>query len=276
MDANSTIVNIYGPIPDQSEIILGVGNYNNVHGLLTYSSGDDLLQMTPLTDVLTPSVLPLTIVYEPTKNNRPCFSLAVNGTNNYVNVKLENQESCACISSDKALFWLDYSSVDAIPRAQILAGGLYSLQTTVGDKDYVVSWKIKGFTNGDLVIFLPTTWYERNNDTCVLNTGSFNLVENLYKLSFKGYSDKRWCEESSNVVHCSAEQLCGDCFGTCSNPGHICLPEEGKFVCSGNHTSMVTFTENNGNSTNMIAIWIALIAIVLVVALLTWGKFNSE
>lgn len=274
MDSTLTVVNIYGPIADKTEIIVGVGNYNNVHGLLTYLSGDDLLQMTPLTDVITPTVLPLILTYEHIKDNRLYFSLASN--NNYINVEMIDDKVVACLSDTKGIFWIDYSSIDTKPRSELLAGALYSLCTTFNNKEHVVSWKIKGFANGDLIIFLPTTWYETENNTCAIKTGSFNLVENLYKLSFKGYTTQEWCKDSPNIVHCPSEQLCGECLGPCSNNNYTCYPDgKGKFKCQTSSDPLVTFTDNTNTSTNMIAVWIALIAIVLVVALLTWSKSNN-
>jgi hypothetical protein len=165
------VVDIYGHIANKSELILGVGNYNNIHGLLTYFPSEDLLQMRSLPETITPSVIQLVLTYETPSiaedNNRVYFSLAVKDTDKYINIRVEPNEdhkvACTCISPKKAFFWIDYSSIDKFPRSQILAGALYSLQTTFGEQNYVVSWKIQGFSNGDLVIFLPTTWYEPVN-----------------------------------------------------------------------------------------------------------------
>jgi hypothetical protein len=131
-----SVIDIYGHIPDRSEIVLGIGNYNNIHGLLTYFPSEDLLQMRFNSELLNPSILKLILNYEQITDNRLYLSLSVNDSQ-YINIKSNSE---ACISSEKALFWIDYSSLDRsskILRQQLLSGVLYSLKTT---HDQVVTW----------------------------------------------------------------------------------------------------------------------------------------
>jgi LPXTG-motif cell wall-anchored protein len=316
------IVDIYGHISDKSELILGVGNYNNVHGLLTYFPNEDLLQMRSLPEIVTPSVVHVILTYEkPSSINntdKVYFSLTVKNDqylateknsaplikkkDKYINIKIEldgdRKVASACISSEKAYFWIDYSSVDKTPRSQLLAGALYSLQTTFGEQDYIVSWKIQGFSNGDLVIFLPTTWYEKSPDGpfCQSKSGVITLVESLNQLGFKGYTTQQWCEDIPNVVNCVEGTECGQCLGQCQNLNHICYPNinghnvqlavgqlsdvpDKQFICGPpnlepklNQSSMVSFSESSPPpTTGNAATWIAIIIIVIIVALLAWG-----
>ena len=288
---NIGIVDIYGHIPDKAEVILGVGNYNNVHGLLTYFPAEDTLQMRSLPEVITPSVIELVLAYEKPSSvhttNRIYFSLSVKGTHHYMNVRVEldgdKKVACACISPEKAFFWIDYSSIDKTPRSQLMAGGLYSLQTAFGEQDYVVSWKIQGFSNGDLVIFLPTTWYESSNKMCEAREGVMNLVERLNQIGFKGYTTQQWCEEVPSITHCGDKRSCGDCLGPCSDINHICYlnPDpaaNARFICGDpshepklNETSLVSFANTTPTTSGTTAAWIAIIAIIIIVALVTWG-----
>ena len=287
---DTSVVDIYGHIADNSEVILGVGNYNNVHGLLTYLSSEDLLQMRPLGEVITPAVISLILTYEKPSHviNRVYFSLAVKGTSKYINIDINNSVACACVSSNKSIFWVDYSSVDTVPRSQLLAGALYSLQTTFEEQEYVVSWQIQGFSNGDLVIFLPTTWYEQSNDFCAIKNGTFILVESLHQIGFKGYTTQQWCETVPKITHCSGDKQCGDCLGPCPDPKHICYPDlnargsVNKFICGPPSLEpklvegpLVTFNETAPTMNGTIATWIAIIVIVIIVALLTWATANQ-
>lgn len=294
------IVDIYGHLVDGSELVIGVGNYNTIHGLACYFSNDDLLQIQPISEVIAPSVLELILKYEKPLNDNSgglYFSLSVKNTTptKYVNIAIEMDEqkvARATISNQKTLFTIDYSSVDKVPRSLLLAGSLYSLQTTFGEKNYVVSWKIQGFANGDLIIFLPTTWYEPSQKSefsyCNEKSGIINLVEKLNQISFRGYSTQQWCEGSPQVINCQNEDICGNCLGQCSNPNHICYPDlsgSKKFICgmSSDETNMlqsstVSFAEDTPQTTGTTATWIAIISIFVIVGLLAWGlnyKFKS-
>ena len=290
---NLGIVDIYGHIPDKSELVLAVGSYNNIHGLLTYFQSEDLLQMRTLPEILTPSVIELILTYEKpssiTSTDRVYFSLAVKDetVNKYLNIRIEldgdKRVASACISPEKAFFWIDYSSIDKIPRSQLLAGALYSLQTSFGEQDYIVSWKIQGFFNGDLVIFLPTTWYEpstNDNVFCYSKTGVIPLVDSLNQIGFKGYTTQQWCDDVPHVSHCTDNKHCGDCLGQCPDPKHICFVNPDnlgeKFICGLpsdepklNQSTLVSFANNPPQTTGTFATWFAIIAIFLIVSLLT-------
>lgn len=294
------IVDIYGHIADKSEIILAVGNYNSIHGLLTHISRENLLQFRSLSEVVTPSVIQLILTYEKPLNessNKLHFSLAVknydNSTpNKYINVYIENQIACATISSEKAFFTIDYSSIDKTPRSNLLAGSLYCLRTTILNKEYIVSWRIHGFSNGDLIIFLPTTWYEKNNSVCQQKNGLINLIESLNQLQFKGYTTEQWCETKSDVINCQDGNLCGECLGQCKNLNHICFPNSNSnaplsenFIC-GIPTkepdmiqySMVSFAETNtqqttGTTATWIAVVIMFLLIIILVSVLTYKYY---
>lgn len=285
------IVDVYGHIPntlDGAEIVIGVGNYNNIHGLACYYPTEDLLQIRSLSEIMTPSVIELILRYEnptnTTSSNQVYFSLQVKNTDRYININIEvdgdDKVACAIVSPEKAFFTIDYSTIDKTPRSHLLAGALYSLQTTFGEQNYIVSWKINGFANGDLVIFLPTTWYENVDGNCHMRTGVSNLIDALNQLKFKGYTTQQWCETAPHVINCHDNNLCGDCFGPCQNPNHICWPDGDKFICGFPQNepnmvefSMVSFADTNSTpqTTGTAATWIAVVAIFLIVAILAWG-----
>ncbi len=264
------VMDIYGHIPDGSEIVLGIGNYNNIHGLLTYFPSDDLLQMRFNSELINPSIVKLILTYEQINNNRLYLSLSLN--DRYINV---NSNSEACISSEKALFWIDYSTLDfnKTSRVQVLSGVLYSLKST---NDKIVTWKIKGYGNGDLVIFLPTTWYESVEGKCQLNNGIISLVENLQQLKFKGYTTQQWCEEVPKITYCIDNNLCGSCMGPCQNEDTICyvnkMTDDPMFVCGDKDPKLNTvFIENESPSTTGTpATIMAVVIIVLITLLLAW------
>jgi len=287
------VVSVYGHICDKSELLIGVGNYNNIHGLACYYPNEDLLQIRSIPEIMTPSVIELILHYENqthgTSSDKVYFSLEVKNSDigvpsRYINVNIEvdgdRKVACAIISPEKAYFTIDYSTIDKTPRSHLLAGALYSLQTTFGEQNYIVSWKINGFANGDLVIFLPTTWYENIEGNCHMKKGVNNLIDSLNQLQFKGYTTEQWCENASHVVNCHDNNLCGDCFGPCQNSNHICWPDGDKFICGYPQNepnmiqlSMVSFAETTSipQTTGTAATWIALVAIFLIVGILAWG-----
>jgi len=345
------IVNIYGPIPDKSELVIGIGNANNINGLLTYSSLDlkdpptttskssfmvDRLQMKSLSQI-TSSKIPevtlsinesstiyindsLTVVevilnYEKplTDSDKLYFSLCVKDPKNtakrqFININIvvdgNKKIACATISHEKSIFTIDYSSIDRTPRFQLMSGAFYSLQTVFGEQNYIVSWNQPStsinntshselqnvhdqvieeqYTNyyGDLIVFLPTTWYEYNTNTCQLNSGVINLIENLNQTYFKGYTTTKWCEEVPSITHCTNDKLCGECLGSCRDTNDICYINSDpnntdKFACvvSTKDFTLVSFANgsNPPQTTGTLATWIALIAIFILVALLVWG-----
>lgn len=301
------IVDIYGHIPDKSEIIMGIGNYNNIHGLLTYHINENTLQMKLLSEIVTSSILQLTIKYETPSTgdnlDRVYFSLAVKdilktsttkNLDKYVNIRIEpdgnNKIACAYISHEKALFWIDYSNIDKVPRSQLLAGALYSLQTSFGEQNYVVSWKIQGNPNGDLIIFIPTTWYERivPENICQKNNGIATLFERLNQISFKGYTTYQWCEDATNITHCTEGNYCGECLGQCNDANDICYLNTDKiytsnFICGDpslepklNKSSLVSPAEETLSTTGNAATWVVIIIIFILVIALVWSISNNN
>lgn len=270
-------VTIYGLIPDGSSIILGVGNYNSVHGILTYLPTTDLLQMASLSKIITPTVLELIISYE-IQSNKLYFTLMVKDTaseddpikrgNRYICMRTENDRRVACIGLEKTLFWIDYSSVDKVSRNQLLAGSLYSLQTVYEGMNHIVSWKIHDFSNCDLIVFLPTTWYETDvNASCQMKSGVSTLIESLNQSKFKGYSIQEWCQNIPGVVHCIDDKQCGACLGRCPNDNELCYSNsKNQFVCR----SVSSQTETP-STTGTNAALIAIVVIIIIVALLVWG-----
>jgi hypothetical protein len=287
------VANIYGHLHDKSELVIGVGNYNNIHGLACYYPNESLLHIQPVPEIMTPSVLQVILHYEnPTNNlsdNKLYFSLEIKSHNSsltpkYINVDIDvdgdQKIACASISSQKGIFTIDYSTVDKIPRSQLLAGTLYSLQTTFGEQKYIVSWKIHGFANGDLIVFLPTTWYENVNNICQERSGINTLIESLNQLKFKGYTTEKWCETASYVINCNDNTLCGDCLGPCQNNAHICWPHDNKFICGSPEnepnmfeTNLVSFADTTSTppTSGTTATVIAIIVIFVIVAILAWG-----
>ena len=291
------IVNIYGHLSNKSPIIIGVGNYNSIHGLLTYSTNS--LQMISLPEIVTPNVLELILTYETPSNSldddKIYFTLAVKNTDKYININIEfdgtNNIAYAELSSKKAFFWIDYSSIDRNPRSQLLAGALYSFKTTLGEQNYIVTWKIKDFPNGELVIFLPTTWYESINNFCQINHGIITLVENLNQITFKGYTTPRWCQEASNIIHCGTDMVCGNCMGPCDNSQHICYinpsPQETRFICGPKElepkmtvSSTVSVAEpsqtQTQTSTNTTVTWGAIFFVFVIVIIIAWAIFSKS
>lgn len=345
---NSGTVNIYGHIPDRSELVIGIGDYNNIHGLLTYLQEKDSLQIQKIPDIVDVSVLELVLIYErpltDISTNRVYFSLGVKDIRDdeetrltpilklqtptkYINVKIELNDdkpvACACLSPEKAFFWIDYSSIDKIPRSQLLAGSLYALKTIFGEQEYMVSWKISGISSllstdiskpliqfdnqlnilGNLIMFLPTTWYERslvstNASFCERHSNIHTLIQNLSQLNFKGYTTQQWCEEVPAVNYCTMNDQCGDCLGQCQDPNTICYinPEisnlksltpgnllvreqdNPQFICGSrdqepklDHYNTVSFSQDSPQITGNTATWVAVISIIIIISLLTWG-----
>lgn len=301
------IVDIYGHISDGSELVIGVGNYNNIHGLACYFPernhliseqwpGNDLLLINPISEVIAPSVLQLILKYENIPNDQPnnkiYFSLSVKdsgenqvGTKKYINVDIgSDKQACATVSTEKAIFSIDYSIVDNCQRSKLLAGSLYSLETMINKQKYIVSWKIQGFSNGDLIIFLPTTWYENDgqetNSSCRINSGVINLIERLNQLQFRGYSTKHWCEKIPQITNCDDNNICGKCFGRCLNTSHICYPKliankDEIFICGSPNSEIEANDSSSIVFANTFDTLIVFIIILFLVILLAWYLTKS-
>lgn len=253
---------IYGQLNNLSEIVLGIGSYNNIHGLLTLE--EDILSMKILSEVITPNVVELILEYS--DNN--IFSLKIKDSDKYIGVKLEHDNNkitaYAIISDIKTYFSINYSSIDKVPRSNIFSGALYSLQTVVNNVNYTVSWKVNDLPNAELLLFLPLSWYE--NESCENKTGLIPLIENLNQLSFKGYTNEDWCKNVKQVIHCEDDQRCGNCLGHCDNISQICeLNNDNNFVCI---TNDETTTNNNTVSSYT---WLAIFLVIIIILFLWWS-----
>lgn len=286
------IVDIYGYLPDKSEIVIAAGNYNNIHGILCYQPINDLLQIRPLPEINVPSITELILNHEtPIGNkdkNKLYFSLTLKEPHDekqYINVKIEstdkNKIACAVLSSEKAIFTIAYSNIDKNNHGRLLSGSLYSLATMFGEQNYTVSWKIQDFDNGDLVIFLPTSWYESQpSGFCEKKEGMHNLISLLNQPNIRGYTEQIWCENIPSITNCQNNIPCGNCMGQCPNPNHLCYPNptNQNFVCRspgkepniGNEI-FVTFTTEEKNNTGIA--WFAIVSIFVVFILLAIGFF---
>jgi hypothetical protein len=309
--------NIYGNIKNNQEIIISIGNYNNIFGLL--SNMDGSLKVNNLTEINeiadTRKIIRFILIYENLKThdkklNNPLdysinpkdllnnhlkdysinpkdllkFSLKINddgGDDKYLNIKINNKnKAIATISSKKAIFWVDYSTIDNVnsARTNLLAGSLYLLATYNNNIKYNIQWPINNDLNSELVIFLPTQWYEKNINNCQLNNGGYiQLIDKLKQLSFKGYNTKKWCEEVDYIYNCDINTKCGDCMGMCDT-NKICQPDfiNNKFKCvdhrKNNKDLDVSFI-NKDNKDNIITtkdtsnnngIYIILIIIIII------------
>ena len=285
------VSNIYGPISNNAEVVVAIGNYNNIHGLLTHVGNIDnttvnVLQMKPLADVMSPMILELVVNYSSDSK----FTLGIKGTDKFIGVEdarlitkvnqvPEIRNVTACISSTKTYFMLDFSIVDRLPRNKILSGVLYSLRTIIGEQQYTVTWRIKDFANGDLMIFLPATWYERSTDSNTNSCQRFSdtpiLLDKLNQLRFRGYTNAKWCEQLPTLTHCTEDSNCGKCLGNCHHSDHICYPDSnGNFICAppnDNLDIVQATTDTTSNATRTIATWIVLGAMLIIILLLVWG-----
>jgi len=262
--------NIYGNIGDNKEIIIAIGNYNNIFGLMSdikiqsNNSNEDFIKSIHLNNIDTitdkNNILKFIITYESDKehkynkvdgNNKAKqlkFTLklqdndviyTINNTKNkkdrYLDIKILNKDTAiAVISEEPRIFWIEYSNIDNSYRSNLLAGSLYLLATNYNNKKYNVNWKINNDLNGELIIFLPTTWYEKTGDLCKLNNGGYlQLIDNLKRLSFKGYTTDKWCEEVAHIYNCENTK-CGNCMGSCDD-NKICFPNlennNNNFIC---------------------------------------------
>jgi hypothetical protein len=258
--------NIYGNIRDNQELIISIGNYNNIFSIVSNNNNSiQINNLNNINDNIMSKISRFIIKYETqndkqfkellgiskgnAKNKKLKFTLklqdndilyTINNTKNkkerYLNIKAINKDTAiAVISEEPRIFWIEYSTIDNSYRSNLLAGSLYLLATNYNNKKYNVQWKINTDLNGELIIFLPTTWYEKIDDYCKLNTGGYiQLIENLKRLSFKGYTTDKWCEEVSHIYNCDIYNKCGDCMGACDN-SKICLPNlennNAKFLC---------------------------------------------
>lgn len=268
------IVNVYGHLADKSKIVIGVGNYNSVHGLACYFTDGNTLQIQSLPQLVSTEILELTLNYETSDNKTPKFSLSFG--NKYIGARSTGDITTAIVTTDKTLFTLDYSIIDHNPRSKLMAGVLYCLSTEINGKKHIISWNINGFANGDLIMFLPTTWYQKVNGICIEHNGVNNLLNSINQLQFKGYTTLPWCQNHDYVTNCPDGTNCGDCIGKCKNNNFICWPDNNTFICGPHNkepnyleNSLITMAEPPNQQTSTggtAATWLAL-SIILILAI---------
>lgn len=279
------IVNVYGLLADKSEVVVALGNHNNVHGLACYQPIDQVLQIKPLPDVAVPSVVEFLIVHEkPTgraDKNVLYFSLALKEAHDdkrWLHIHINKAGVAeAVLSSDKSIFTVSHSAVDKYDRSRLLAGSLYSLATVFGEQAYTVSWKVQNFANGEMIMFLPTTWY--GGETCEPQTGLHDLLHLLQRDQFRGFVSPEWCHNVSTVTNCEDNATCGACMGQCPNPNHVCYPnpEDDNFVCrmpghapSLTPGALVTVASETESTTTGIT-WLAVAGVFVIIIILALG-----
>lgn len=276
------ISNIYGPLFDKSEIVFAAGNYNSVHALLS-TSINNTLSIIPLSEKNfdVNNVLVLTLIYE---DNGLIFKAS---NDYYLGVNINNDIATASLTKQKTLFTFEYSSVDVDPSKEYLSGTLYSLSTKVNNISYTVNWKINGFSDGDLVIMLPLSWYENNNGVCEYYSGINSLLPKLNQFYFKGYSALSWCENLHSFINCTDNELCGSCIGKC-NDGNICIPvfsnspiSSSSFVCSSvstissSNSSSSTDSSSNSSQSSSYSAVLYIILIILIFLLIGYVYYFS-
>lgn len=254
-------LNIYGDIPDESDVIIGIGNRNSVHSLLTYFAKHDNLQIRPIGDIATPSILIATLLY-----HKDGFYLKVKGTSQYINFKIESGKAVASLSNNKCLLHCDYSIIDKNPHSRILAGSLMSLCNSQED----IYWKVQGFTPNRMIMFLPLNWYEVTDGICTQYTGLPALMDNLRNKNFTGFTDSKWCQNFPHVNNCQEGELCGNCLGPCRDSSQVCVPSGIHFVCTNPNNLPITFPAPPP-TTGTSATWIAIISIFLLSVILYFG-----
>lgn len=274
------IVNIYGDILNSSSLLIAGGNFNTVNSLLIQDDEKNL-SFHSTSNILIPSILEFMISYEypiAATPNKTYFSLQTG--ENYLNVSInEKGQAIATLGKEKAIFSLDYSAIDRSPRFSIMAGNLYSLQTIFGEQTYTVTWRFDASTYGNLIMFLPTVWYEEK--ICQPSSGIDILVSRLNQLYFKGFTTNKWCRTTPNIKYCQNGNGCGNCLGYCLDPSQICYssPDTNNFICgypqfAPDMTQIEMETEVEEvppPTTGTGPTWVAIIIIFIIVILLSWG-----
>lgn len=282
---DTPIVNIYGPIANGDRIVIGAGNYNATYGLLSRIENGIQIQTR---DLQPAEVLEFIVDIAGSKFE---LSLLHAGSDpaQYLNVTLHSDDgvprATVTLSPHRAYFRISYSNVDSNPRRNLLAGTLYALETTLGDQNLEVWWPIQDLPPGNLVTFLPSSWYEIKESICSFETGMSSLLPRLQQLQFKGFSTEQWCQELSHVINCDGESICGECMGPCPNPNHICYKDETthQFKC-GPAAAEPQFLSSNitlaqasepPTTTGDVATVIAVLIVLLIIGLLAWGLMNN-
>jgi hypothetical protein len=293
---------IYGYLNDKKNIIITIGNNNNILGALIFKN--DKLQFTDNNKYFDKIVEWELNYLSNSDTENKSFSLYCKKFNMYL---FTDENNIATLSTNKKIFNIGFSSVDKIPRQKLLSGVLYNLY----DDDKLVKWNMKKFSHVDLISFLPTTYYSlqdfQDSDSQVNSDSRVNniIIENeTIKFLMTGigsntgtdtdtrkkFTEKEWVKYQ-NFLHCEKNNKCGKCLGNCNND-KICVlrtedsnqspvlktlkdiwnPGKSTFICVNRENEFSTDTNNNNNTKNDIMTIIVLISIIVIIALLIYGK----
>lgn len=268
------MASIYGPLSSDASLVIGTGHHNSVHGLLCHEP-DESLMVRPLARVSPSAVVELR--WEPiTKNTFVLHIYDSHSKHGYLGVRVESDGNrnyaIAALVPEPTVFSLHYSTVDARPHYRMMSGTLSSLTTRVGESDYTVHWRIEGFEPGDLILLLPTEWFDSH---CVVQSGLHDLITSLKQINYRGYTQSSWCQAVPQIRNCE-NTGCGECLGPCTNPQQICVVNE--HAVKYPFTCIVPEGEEVDDSNNAIT-WLAVIIVFLVVIILalglTWTRRRS-
>lgn len=219
---NTHVNNIYGHLEDRSDIVIAMGDYNSVQGLARNdSNAAENIIIDTLAKVNIENILVLQLQYHDVDNRTPMFCLKVPDRGLYLAV---DNRGLATLSSKKTWLTVDYSTVDRKPRPTLLAGALYSLM--IMETRRVIKWNIANHEqHGDLIICLPTRWYEKHHDVCVKQSGIDKLISAVNRPTFKGWTTRSWCEQAAGVRYCTPNERCGSCLGFTEHADRVCYPK---------------------------------------------------
>ena len=223
--------NVYGHIKNNTDVFIAFGNHNEIHGLLTYNAHDGLV-LKSLDSLNINEIVAVKLRYK-SSNNKRYFSLKTKNLGMYINV---NEYYEAIVNDQKIYFSIEYSVIDNFDREYLLSGSLY----TIKYNNKPVLWKVENFSDADLIMFIPCTWYEQVDEIlCEPIQSREKLLEQLKNNNFKGYSTRTWCEKASHVTNCTRGEYCGKCMGKCKNTNHICYPHKDHFKCGPEDVNMI-------------------------------------
>lgn len=246
-----SIVDIYGDLQNDSEIIIGAGNFNQIHGLLT-----DKLIIDKLDSINIKSIPKFILSYK-ILNRKLYFSLYNRATSMYLYI---NNNKYPILSATPQYMDIEFSCISH-RNTEIFAGTLYSVKFN----NKIISWPVANFSSTELIMFLPTTWYE-NIDGTVQKLDSFHLLLQKIKLNyFKGYTNKYWCESVPNVEYCRYKDSCSNCFGSCPQKQYCSYDKNFKCEYDDTNQQSVTFASDTSSSSSTIIFWIVFVIILFLI-----------
>jgi len=291
---------IYGNILDNSDCIIEFKNYELIKSIrekdIQFEQENYLKNNMKSEEIISNkeySLLEITVKYENRDNKSLFLSFKIKGTNKYINVtnphednyqkKDRENEVYTIISDKKCIFSIGYSDIDNKGRKNIFSGASYLLKTKIGDIEYDVIWKIGNSKKIKAIQFIPTTWYELEDDReiyesqtnfsiCKINNGIDILMDKLKK-QFKGFTTDLWCNSMAKTSYCKNNENCGECFGKCIKSDEICYPDYdkgNKFICKSPENNDLS-TYDNIVTVGTTASIIAFMCIVIITILLILG-----